>query len=232
MTDRVALLDIEGTLSSLTYVAKGLFPYARQHLPDYVARHAADPVVRRALEETRLLGEPGEDPIATLLRWMDEDRKVAPLKRLQGAVWDAGYATGVLKGHIFPDALAALRRWNAAGVRCHVYSSGSAHAQIQFFRHSPEGDLTQLFGRHFDLATGAKTEAASYLAIAEALDINAAGICFFSDNPRELAAARLAGLGAVQVVRETTVPDPSFPCIASFDVIDDNLRLRDDAVLT
>jgi len=210
------LLDIEGTLSSQSYVVTTLFPYARARLPGFVAEHAGDPAVQQALAETRALANEGEAPVAALLRWIDEDRKVGPLKTLQGLIWDEGYATGQLFGQIFPDSLDALRRWQAAGMPRHIFSSGSARAQVQFFRNCREGDLSALFDRHFDLTVGPKVEPESYRKIASALEIRPERLRFFSDNPRELAAAEAAGLQTVQVIREDTTPDPRFVQILSF----------------
>ncbi len=36
MTVKAILTDIEGTTSSIAFVFEVLFPYAKQHLPDYV----------------------------------------------------------------------------------------------------------------------------------------------------------------------------------------------------
>jgi enolase-phosphatase E1 len=210
------LLDIEGTLSSQSYVVTTLFTYARARLPGFVAEHAGDPAVQQALAETRALANEGEAPVAALLRWIDEDRKVGPLKTLQGLIWDEGYATGQLFGQIFPDSLDALRRWQAAGMPRHIFSSGSARAQVQFFRNCREGDLSALFDRHFDLTVGPKVEPESYRKIAAALEIRPERLRFFSDNPRELVAAEAAGLQTVQVIREDTRPDPRFVQILSF----------------
>jgi enolase-phosphatase E1 len=211
------LLDIEGTLSSQSYVAKTLFPFSRERLPGYVAAHADDPVVRQILADTEALADAGENPVATLIRWIDEDRKAAPLKAIQGRIWDEGYSNGTLHGQIFPDSLVALRRWQAAGVPRHIFSSGSVRAQIQFYRNCREGDLSTLFDGHFDLTVGPKVEPASYLAIAEKLAVPPARLRFFSDNPRELVAAEAAGLQVIQVIREDTAPDPRFVQVHSFD---------------
>ena len=210
------LLDIEGTLSSQSYVAGTLFPFSRARLPGYVAEHADDPAVRQVLAETRALAGPDEEPVAALLRWIDEDRKLGPLKTIQGMIWDEGYAGGKIFGHIFPDALAALRRWQAAGMPRHIYSSGSVRAQTQFFRHSRDGDLRDLFDGHFDLTIGPKLEAESYRKVAAALQIRPERLRFFSDNPRELAAAAEAGAQVLQVIREDTAADPRFAQIHSF----------------
>src|SRR3546814_4112301 len=73
---------------------------------------------------------------------MDEDRKATPLKELQGRIWRQGYEAGEIKGDIYPDAVQALQRWHAAGLKLHVYSSGSVEAQKLIFGHSVYGDLT------------------------------------------------------------------------------------------
>src|SRR5690606_37658364 len=96
------LTDIEGTTSSISFVTDTLFPYARQHLADYAAANPGR--VQPLLDEVAGM-EPG-DPIATLLRWMTEDRKATPLKTLQGMIWAKGYASGELTGHVYPDAAA------------------------------------------------------------------------------------------------------------------------------
>lgn len=193
-TDAV-LLDIEGTTSSISFVLDELFPYARTHLRDYVAANseAVAPILAQV---------PGEDPVATLLEWIDEDRKATPLKALQGMIWATGYAEGSLKGHVYPDTPAALRRWQAAGIAVHFYSSGSIAAQKLLFRHSIAGDLTPLVAGYFDTTSGPKREASSYTAIAAALGLAPATILFVSDIQAEIDAARAAGLEALLIARE------------------------------
>ena len=59
------LLDIEGTISSLPHVVTTHYPYTRRHIADYLAAHEDDPVVRKALEETKALagrGSPRSTP--------------------------------------------------------------------------------------------------------------------------------------------------------------------------
>jgi len=76
------LLDIEGTLSSQSYVASTLFPFSRRRIPGFVAKHIDVPAVQQVLADTAALAEPGEDPVTALIRWIDEDRKAAPLKTI------------------------------------------------------------------------------------------------------------------------------------------------------
>lgn len=207
------LLDIEGTIGSQRYVAQVMFPYARRHLAAYVSTHREDPQVQQALEETARLSGDGADPVSTLLRWIDDDRKAPPLKFLQGLVWDAGFRDGTLKGHIYADALRALRAWHAMGIPLYIYSSGSIQAQKQFYRYNEAGDISALFAGHYDTGIGPKVESASYRHIAAEIGIRPDRLLFLTDSERELDAAHEAGVQVVQVVREGTVASARFPTV-------------------
>jgi enolase-phosphatase E1 len=200
---RAILTDIEGTTSSIAFVAETLFPYARERLPAFVAAHpdAAAPILAEVAA-----AEPG-DPVATLTRWIDEDRKATPLKTLQGMIWADGYREGAFTGHVYADAVAALRRWHDTGIALYVFSSGSVAAQKLLFGYSDAGDLTPLFSGYFDTTTGPKREAASYTAIAGAIGFDPQDVLFLSDTPEEIAAARAAGLQALLIDRGGSTGD-------------------------
>ncbi|WP_300538445.1 acireductone synthase [Sphingosinicella sp.] len=200
---RAVLTDIEGTTSSIAFVTDTLFPYARARLADWIATHAA--------EAAPILKDVPGDPVETLTRWIDEDRKETALKTLQGLIWAEGYADGTLKGHVYPDAAEALRRWHAEGVGLYVYSSGSVAAQKLIFGYSNAGDLTPLFSGYFDTTTGPKKEADSYRRIAAEIGLPAEDILFLSDSVPEIDAARGAGLKTCLVDREAGKGD-----VASF----------------
>ncbi|MBA4048422.1 MAG: acireductone synthase [Sphingomonas sp.] len=207
---RAIVTDIEGTTSSIAFVADVLFPYARARLGDYCAAHAEQ--VAPILAEVATI-EPG-DPIATMTRWIDEDRKITPLKTLQGLIWDAGFREGAFRGHIYPDAAAALRQWHAAGLSLYVFSSGSVAAQKLIFGFSEAGDLTPLFSGYFDTTTGPKREAVAYARIAEAIGLPPGEILFLSDVAAETDAAKAAGMQALLIDRSGGAGD-----IASFEDI-------------
>jgi enolase-phosphatase E1 len=203
---RAVLTDIEGTTSSLAFVKDVLFPYARDALPGFVRAHelelkALSNDIAATVGKTNLTTQ---ETIDTLLQWMDEDRKVTPLKTLQGMVWKRGYESGALRSHVYEDAVRALRQWHAQGLQISVYSSGSITAQKLLFSHTPYGDLTPLFSGYFDTTTGPKLESRSYEKIAESLRIAAKSIVFLSDHAGETQAAAAAGMQTVLVVREET----------------------------
>ena len=189
------LLDIEGTTSSIAFVADTLFPYARARIPDHVAAHRAElaPVLDTM---------PPGDPVATLLGWMDVDAKETALKEIQGRIWAEGYASGELKGHVYPDTPEALRRWTGRGIAVGIYSSGSVAAQKLIFGHSIAGDLTPFLSHYFDTTTGPKREAESYRAIAAALGLSPDAILFVSDMRPEIDAALAAGMRALLIARD------------------------------
>ena len=191
---KAILLDIEGTTSSISFVADELFPYARKHVREYIAAHSE--------EVAPILADVPGDPVETLLQWIDEDRKATPLKTLQGLIWARGYAEGELSGHVYPDTPEAIRRWKDRGIAVNIYSSGSVAAQKLIFGHSIAGDLTPLLSGYFDTVTGPKREAESYTRIAEALGLAPREILFVSDVQAEVDAARAAGMEALLIDRE------------------------------
>ena len=218
--------DIEGTTGSIAFVRDVLFPYAQDHLTEFIARRRTDPDVAPALREAaRLANEPqaGEARILEILReWMRDDRKLTPLKTLQGLIWAEGYERGELSGHIYADAAEGLRRWHAAGVALYVYSSGSVAAQKLLFGHSLAGDLTPLFRGYFDTATGAKNDPQAYGRIAATIGTPPSQILFLSDREAELDAAVTAGWQVAWLARPDDVPPGAvskYPAFASFDDI-------------
>lgn len=207
---RAVLTDIEGTTSSLSFVKDVLFPYSRARLGDFIRAHADDPAIRRILDDVRATapGTPSGDEalVALLVRWIDEDRKTTPLKALQGLIWEAGYRDGDFRGHVYPDAAAALRAWRQRGIRLYVFSSGSVKAQRLLFGYSDHGDLTRLFDRYFDTNIGTKREADAYRRIAEEIGFPAKEILFLSDIKEELDAALAAGMKTHWLIRAGEPP--------------------------
>jgi enolase-phosphatase E1 len=214
------LTDIEGTTTSISFVYDILFPYAAARLDDYCGRTAPEPGLAAALARLRqehdaettaqgiVLAPHGDG--ANLAdyarRLMAEDRKSTGLKLLQGVIWEEGYLSGTIQGHVFPDVPEALKAWRAAGCRLRVFSSGSVHAQKLLFGHTAVGDLTPLFEGFHDTTTGPKREAPAYAAIAAAYGLPAEEILYLSDVREELDAAAAAGMRTGLLVRPGNRP--------------------------
>jgi enolase-phosphatase E1 len=221
---KAVLTDIEGTTSSISFVKDVLFPYARERMADFVTQSQHTPEVQEALHEVKSLAGIElnlEASIQLLCQWIDEDRKVTPLKALQGLIWEAGYQQGDFHGHLYPDAHEGLKRWRSLGLPLYVFSSGSVKAQKLLFGHTEYGDLTPWFEGYFDTTTGPKQEPSSYMAIAEKMGRPPAHILFLSDIEGELDAAASAGLATCQLVRDPEVMASSRHARATrFDEID------------
>lgn len=208
---RYILTDIEGTTSSISFVAEELFPYFRNNISSLLELKES-PVVKEAFEQTVQLAKTEDretlstdhEIIEKLYQWSVEDRKITPLKTLQGVLWDKGYKDGTLKGHVYPEVAACLKKWKDSGIRLGVFSSGSVPAQKLIFGYSVSGDLTPYFSDYFDTNTGGKREADTYTKIAGILDLNPAEILFLSDIVEELQAADSKGFQTVQLVRPGT----------------------------
>ncbi|MFY8149460.1 MAG: acireductone synthase [Prochlorococcaceae cyanobacterium] len=235
------LLDIEGTTCPVSFVSEVLFPHARTHLGSFLAERSGQPEVLTLVEElehawqtekdggapaTALAPRESASPeerglaLAPYLEWLiAQDRKLTPLKDLQGLIWEEGYAQGVLQGPLFADVAPALRRWQGQGLKLAVYSSGSVQAQQLIYGHSTEGDLRECFVAWFDTRVGGKREAQSYRTIAAALAVEPASILFLSDLLAELDAAAAAGCRVAMTLRPGNPPQPphSHPTVESFE---------------
>jgi enolase-phosphatase E1 len=217
------LLDIEGTTCPVSFVADVLFPYASDHLGDYLQRHGHTAAVEKLLGEVEQAWQQDSDREARALREREgravisylrllirQDRKLPALKELQGMIWREGYGRGELRVHLYDDVPPTLRHWHREGIRLSVYSSGSVSAQKLLYGHTDAGDLRPLFTAWFDTRTGPKTDVESYRRIAAALGGRPEQVLFISDSLPELTAAQEAGLRTVWCRREeATIPPQS-----------------------
>lgn len=213
------MLDVEGTTTPISFVYDKLFPYARRHMRVWLSEHHLDPDVRDALIQLEKEnatdagngaplfsvsdGHPhGADSAAAYCLWlMDRDRKTAPLKAIQGLIWQQGFKRGELQSEVFDDVPTSFSEWRRKGCRLAIYSSGSVTAQQLVFQHTLFGNLLPLIDAFFDTRVGPKQDAGSYRNIVNALGIEASQTLFISDMPAELDAASLAGLSVALAIR-------------------------------
>ena len=218
------LTDIEGTTTEVSFVYDILFPYFRAHMDQWKTVDSAP--MNDVLEQTRVLVleeqsinlSSKEALFDQLRQWSIEDRKVTPLKTFQGMVWEQGFTSGAIKGHVYADVKPALERWIERGLKLAIFSSGSIAAQKQLFGFSTEGDLTPYFSAYFDTTTGMKRDEQTYHLIVKQLHASANSVLFLSDIPQELEAANAAGMRTLQLVRPGTQANWS-SCISDFSEI-------------
>ncbi|HKK57616.1 acireductone synthase [Marinobacter sp.] len=236
---RIILTDIEGTTSSISFVHEVLFPYAAEHIAQFV-REGHQGTLDTTLESTREISrqldvvaevsgverDDIEGLIDVLQGWIREDRKETSLKTLQGMLWQRGYQEGAFKGHVYADAADYLQRWHDRGLRLFVFSSGSVKAQKLIFGFSEAGDLTPFFSGYFDTRVGGKKEPEAYRTIVDELGVEAGTILFLSDVEAELEAAESVGMGTVWLVRDGGRPDTARPVAADFAEVDALIRAR------
>jgi len=229
------LNDIEGTTSDIAFVRDILFPYAAEHLPQFVRAHQMLPEVREQLDavaqESGASAQDIERLIEALLGWIKEDRKITSLKALQGQVWRYGYREGHFKGHLYEDAYQGLKHWFESGIYLGVYSSGSVEAQKLLFGHTEYGDLTMLFGDHFDTRVGHKRESSSYMAISHTLIERGRvsvpqDILFLSDVVAELDAAQASGMHTCELRRDGIPGSGHHHSVTSFEELNTYFKIK------
>ncbi len=219
------LSDIEGTTTSVKFVYDVLFPYFRAHI-DELKKMSANEIVQNAFQKTiyeansvdGIKLKTIDDIIKTLLRWSEEDRKMTPLKTLQGILWKKGYQNKELKGHVYNDVMPNFKKWTSQGMKVGIFSSGSVEAQKLIFKHSDSGDLTPFISHYFDTETGSKRDSATYSKIAMNIDQNPDSILFLSDVVAELEAADKAGFQTIQLIRPETIAN-WHTTVSNFDEI-------------
>ncbi|MEZ0322868.1 MAG: acireductone synthase [Hydrogenothermaceae bacterium] len=226
MEIKAIITDIEGTTTPISFVKDVLFPYSYQKIEEFLKNNWEEEEVKKIVENIKQIEGKNlsfEEVVNTLKRWIEEDKKITPLKQLQGIIWEDGYKSGELKGYIYPDAYKKLKEWFEKGIKLYVYSSGSVRAQKLLFSHTNYGDLTYLFNGYFDTNIGSKIEPESYKKISQIIGFNPQNTLFLSDNPEEIKAAAQSGIKVYRLVRPNDVDyieNFSYPQIASFEEID------------
>jgi len=223
---KAVLIDIEGTIAPISFVKDVLFPYSKEKMEQFISENKNRPEVKEILEqvqeiEGRKMSE--TEIIQTLKRWIDEDKKISPLKEIQGYIWKEGFGSGKIKAPVYEDAYKKMKEWKEKGLKLYIYSSGSVQAQKLFFSHTEKGNILELFNGHFDTKIGGKKDKGSYLKIAKIIGFPPEEIIFLSDNPDEITAASQAGMKAYRLVRPedaTPIQDFPFPQIVSFDEVE------------
>jgi methylthioribulose 1-phosphate dehydratase/enolase-phosphatase E1 len=237
---KVVMLDIEGTTTPITFVHDILFPYVTNNVGRFLAQTWGQPgtkadvaalVAQQKQDEADGVDSPALDAqqskeklieaLTAYVKWnVTADRKIGPLKQLQGHMWLQGYESGELKAQVYDDVPPCLDRLRARGVRVGIYSSGSRQAQKLLFQYSDKGDLRAYLTVYFDTKIGHKREEGSYKEIFQSLGVDSPkDILFVTDVIEEAQAAEAAGLDTVLSVRPGNKPLPEshqFPIIRSF----------------
>lgn len=206
------VLDIEGTVCPISFVKDTLFPYFVEKVPIIVQNiEQQSNIVKDIISQFNV-----EDKYALakhILGLVAADIKDPTLKQLQGFIWAEGYNSGEIKAPVYPDAIDLIRRHN----NVYIYSSGSVKAQKLLFGHVADSngksiDINSEIKGYFDINTsGAKVESSSYVNILKDINMETTPekILFLSDNPKELDAAKEAGLITGLAIREGNAPVPN-----------------------
>eukprot|EP00731_Ephydatia_muelleri_P035646 Em0144g16a len=217
------LLDIEGTITSISFVKDVLFPYATAHVSEYLtdswdSDECREDVARlrdqaREDEKSGMAGVPHihseDDPychskecliqeVVSNVAWlMRADRKLPTYH--SGGVNYSSFS-------VYADAVQQIGAWHSRGIGVWIYSSGSVEAQKLLLKYSEAGDLLESISGHFDTAVGGKRDHSSYTTIAERMGVDAPNILFITDIIEEAKAAHSAKMKVAIAVRPGNAP--------------------------
>ncbi|KAK7539851.1 enolase-phosphatase E1 [Phyllosticta citribraziliensis] len=131
------LLDIEGTVCSISFVKERLFPYAIQVLPETADAKWEDADFQGYVKSFPGLAQKSAKTFSDYaINLMKQDSKVPYLKKLQGYLWKNGWESGAFVAPLYPDVVPELRAWHGSGKQIVIFSSGSVDAQKLLFGHA------------------------------------------------------------------------------------------------
>ena len=103
-TPKVVLLDIEGTVCSISFVRDVLFPYALDVLPGFLHENWSAPEFAPYRDAFPAEACDTPEHLEAYVRELTaQDLKVPCLKQLQGLLWRTGYESGAIKAPIYAD---------------------------------------------------------------------------------------------------------------------------------
>lgn len=227
------VLDIEGTLCPLSFVKDTLYPFFVLHVQRIVYENfnvdqpkdsfIAEHLLKFGIKEE---GQAGKNKLVEkLLDMVANDIKDSTLKALQGHVWEVGYNSGEIEVPLYPDVIDFLveNDGREKKIPVYIYSSGSIQAQKLLFGHVKNSgnshakiagnwDLNRFIDGYFDIDTaGKKDKPESYKKILSdiKMDKTPEKVLFLSDNPKELDAAKEAGVSVGLALRPGNVNVPN-----------------------
>ncbi|ODV58617.1 putative acireductone synthase UTR4 [Ascoidea rubescens DSM 1968] len=251
MASSIAIvLDIEGTICPISFVKDVLFPYFLKKIPDVlnsikfpISNATVKDPQNEKLELIQILSSFPEDKIASKEKLLDyinylvsNDIKEKALKNLQGLIWRVGYENGEIVCDLFSDAFQSIKDWSTK-YKIYIYSSGSVKAQKLLLKYARDDskpkscieDLNPYITDYFDINTsGYKFQKESYESIKKFIGLSSNHLLFFSDNLKELIAAKAAGFKGFLVIRpgnyepnyeKEGIPKGTFKTIDNFNLL-------------
>lgn len=241
MRIKAVICDIEGTTTSISFVKDTLFTYAFENCEKFINQNFDDKEVQEIISNLTIEAQKDdfqinenkdkrEDFVHNIALYIQklikEDRKVGPLKSLQGKIWKFAFESNLVTGHVFDDVSPNFKKWSEQKkIEIYIYSSGSVEAQKLLFKYSLAGDLTTIINGYFDTNVGHKQEPKSYEKIISQIKHDPQDVLFLSDIPNELYAAQKAGMKTLLLNRpnnyEISETDKSqLSIVDDFDQID------------
>jgi enolase-phosphatase E1 len=211
------IFDIEGTITSIDFVKKILYPYSilkfESYIKETINEKQTQEDIKSLMDQNSVDAKENTVPIikdtnditgiVNYLKYLvNSDRKVSGLKSLQGRIWEIGYKNKEIEGDIFEDFYPVLLKLKECNKKIFIYSSGSVAAQKYLLQYSKFGDLTKYIQDYFDLNNiGMKNVKESYEKILknfeENYSISFENVCFFTDSCFEADAASSTNIKVV-----------------------------------
>jgi enolase-phosphatase E1 len=202
---KAIISDIEGTITSHSFMKEVLLPYVTANISDYIWDYEFDlsQYLNSVREEEKNPDLNTEEVIEVLLRYIHEGVKSTTLQALQALVLAQGYAAHKVQATVYDDVLRAFKRWREQRIHIYIYSSLSMQEQRLFFSNTQVGDINSSFNKRFDTEMGDKKLSETYERIAASIGFKSSEILFLTNNVEDAIAASNAGMRVIVLDRQT-----------------------------
>ncbi len=196
--------DIEGTITSPSFMTETLIPYVGANISDYIWDYEPDLAkhLDSVREEEKNPELTTEEVMEVLLRYIEEGTENTSLQALQALVLAQGYMSHKVQAPVYEDVLRAFKRWREQRILIYIYSNLSTQEQHLFFAHTQVGDINSTFDRVFDTQIGEKKLSQSYEKIAASIGLQTSEVLFLTDNVEDAVTASNAGMNVIVLDRQ------------------------------
>ncbi|XKL69460.1 hypothetical protein PGB90_007229 [Kerria lacca] len=242
-SQKIVLLDNEGTIVTCNYVKNVLMKFALnklkkdfdelwkiekfrsavEKLKEKFAENIANNIQVRPVSENETEKESLLKNVVWHLQLGRESNVLHLMRDIEGYILKNALLSKELpKLEVFEDVKPALKLWKEKGRKLYIYSSAGEEEQSYFCAYTSVGNIGKYFSKFFDLNMGSKTDTTSFTAIAKFINCSTNDILYITDTPKEAEAAKKAGCKVLIIDRPSNDPctpddKAKFEFITSFD---------------
>lgn len=215
-TFSVCFFDIEGTLIPVNFYNDVMVPYIQGKVASYIDIHGLEKEtgnmliqeneadVKKGLyhekisKSNQILKPPAINYIQHILK---TGKSCLALTMIQEKILKKGYESKEISWKIFKDVPKFLQFLKQYYIDIGTFSKYDVDSQIELFKNTNLGDMTQYISHYFDLKIGMKNDSESYINLSRTIKTQPKKITFITGTIAAADAAKKAGFRTIVVKR-------------------------------